>query len=162
MASALLAWLVAIPLLGLATGLRCMTPIAVLCWFAYLGHLRVEGTWASWTANSVSVGVFTVLAAAELVGDKLPAIPSRIEIGPLGARLFFAGLLGAIGATVLGGLVLEGVLLGTIGAVLGSFGGFTMRRDLVERLRSKDWPVAVAEDAVAVGCSVIALHIVSG
>jgi len=36
---AILSWLLAIPLLGVTTGLRAMTPMAVLCWFAYLGYL---------------------------------------------------------------------------------------------------------------------------
>ena len=59
-------------------GDRCMssmTPIAVVCWAAWLGWLPLEGTWAFWTAKLVSAIVFTVLAVGEWVGDTLPVTP---------------------------------------------------------------------------------------
>jgi uncharacterized membrane protein len=49
MAMEMIAWLIALPVLGAVTGLRTMTPMAVLCWFAYAGHLPVDDTWAFWT-----------------------------------------------------------------------------------------------------------------
>ena len=54
-----------------------MTPIAVLCWFAYRGHLPLAGTWGQWAGRPVSVIVFAVLAVGELIGDKLPMTPNR-------------------------------------------------------------------------------------
>jgi len=87
MAIAIMSWLLAIPLLGVATGLRSLTGIAVLCWFAYLGYLPVGGTWASWTASVAAVAVFTVLAIGEYIVDKLPHTPDRTAPGPLLARL---------------------------------------------------------------------------
>ena len=42
MAMAMLTWLVAVPLLGLVTGMRSMTAMAVLCWFAYRGDLSLD------------------------------------------------------------------------------------------------------------------------
>ena len=60
MVIAMMSWLLAIPLLGAATGLRSLTPMAVLCWFAYLGYLPVGGTWAGWTTSrSTGGGVST-------------------------------------------------------------------------------------------------------
>jgi uncharacterized membrane protein len=161
MAVAILAWLVAIPLLGAATGMRTMTPIALVCWCAHLGYLPVQGTWAFWTAHTVSVVVFSVAALGEYVGDKLPSTPSRIAPGPLAARLVFGALVGAIAATSLRGAGLEGALLGVIGALLGSFGGFTVRRDIVEHFGWRDWPVALAEDLTTLACSAFALRIIA-
>jgi uncharacterized membrane protein len=161
MANAILAWLVAIPLLGVATGLRTMTPIALVCWCAHLGYLPVQGTWAFWIAHMVSVVVFTLAAVGEYIGDKLPMTPNRIAPGPLGARLVFGGLVGAIAATALRGAGLEGALLGIVGAVLGSFGGFTVRRDVVEHFGCRDWPVALVEDVITLACSAFALRIVT-
>ena len=83
MGSTVAAWMIAIPLLGVATGARSMTPIAVVCWFAHLGLLPVDHTWAFWTANLASVIVFTALALGEYIGDKLPKTPNRIAPGPL-------------------------------------------------------------------------------
>ena len=159
---AVLAWLVAIPLLGVVTGLRTMTPMAVLCWFAYVGHLPVDDTWASWTGKLTTTIIFTVLAVGELAGDKLPRIPDRTARFPLISRLCFGGLVGAIVATGLDGSILEGILLGVGGALIGAFGGFLIRRELVEQLGSKDWHVAVAEDAIAITCAVLAMGVVTG
>src|SRR4030088_2470050 len=112
MAMAILTWLVAVPLLGLVTGMRSMTAMAVLCWFAYRGHLSLDGTWASWAAKLVTAIIFTVLALGELVADKLPKTPNRTAVGPLLVRVVFGGLVGAIVAAGLNGSEFEGIILG--------------------------------------------------
>jgi uncharacterized membrane protein len=161
MAIAMLSWLLAIPLLGLTTGLRSMTPMAVLCWYAHFGYLPVDGTWASWTARLWVAILFTVLAVGELVADKLPRTPSRISAGPLVWRLILGGVAGSIAATAMQGPGLEGVLLGVVGAVLGAFAGFMIRRDLPVKLACADWQVAVAEDAFAILCAIFSMHVVT-
>jgi uncharacterized membrane protein len=162
MAMAVMAWIVAIPLLGAATGMRTFTPMAVLCWFAYAGYVPLDGTWAFWAASLVAAILFTVLALAELVGDKLPRTPDRTSTGPLLARLAVGGLIGGIVAAALNGSGIEGVLLGLGGVLVGAFGGYLIRHEIVERSGGKDWPVAVAEDLVTVGFAVVALGIVTG
>jgi uncharacterized membrane protein len=162
MAVAIMSWLLAIPLLGVTTGLRTFTPIAVLCWFSYFGYTQVDGTWASWTARLWVAVLFTVLALGEYVGDKLPQTPDRISKGPLLARLVFGGLVGSIAATSMYGPGLEGVLLGVLGALLGAFGGYMVRRDLVEKLGCADWNVAVVEDLFTLAAAGFAMHVVTG
>jgi len=115
MAVEVMSWLFAIPLLGICTGLRSLTPMAVICWFAWLGYLPVDGTWAAWTGRLWVAIVFTVLALGELVADKLPKTPNRTSTGPLLARLVLGGLGGSICATALNGSGLEGVLLSVRG-----------------------------------------------
>jgi uncharacterized membrane protein len=158
---AILSWLLAIPLLGVTTGLRAMTPMAVLCWFAYLGYLPLEGTWAAWMASFAAVATFTVLALAEIVADKLPRAPNRISLGPLTARLVFGGLIGLIAATAMTGPGREGVLLGVVGAAFGAFAGFMIRRDMVERIGCAEWKVALVEDLIAVACAGFAMHVIT-
>ena len=162
MAMEIIAWLIALPLLGAVTGLRTMTPMAVLCWFAYAGYLPVDGTWAFWTAKLVTAVVFTVLAVGELVGDKLPNTPNRIAPVPLIARLVFGGLVGSIVAVGMDGPGIEGVILGVLGALVGTYGGFLIRREIVQRMGCKDWYVALVEDVIAVGCAVLAMGVVTG
>ncbi len=162
MTMAVLAWLVAIPLLGVLTGLRTMTPIAVLCWFAYRGDLPVGDTWASWAGKLTVAIIFSVLAVAELVGDKLPQTPNRIAPFPLVARLCFGGLVGALVATGLDGSVVEGVMLGAGGALVGAFGGFLVRREVVEKMECKDWQAALVEDFITVSCSILMMGVVTG
>jgi uncharacterized membrane protein len=158
----MMAWLIAIPLLGLVNGMRTMTPIAVLCWFAYAGYLPVGGTWAFWSAKLVVAIVFTVLALGEFIVDKLPKTPNRIAPGPLVARLLFGGLVAAIVAVALDGSGLEAVILAVAGVLIGAFASFVVRRDLVARSGSKDWPVAVVEDISAVVLAIFAMGIITG
>lgn len=162
MALAMISWLIAIPLLGFITGLRTMIPIAIFCWFAYLGYLPISDTWAFWTARLVTVIVFSVLAAGELIGDKLPKTPSRTSPGPLLARLAFGGLIGALGATALNGSAIEGAFLGVIAAALGAFSGLHLRHYAVQQTGWQDWRIATVEDAVAVLSAIFALSVISG
>ena len=162
MAMAIITWLIAIPLLGVVTGMRSMTAMAVLCWFAYRGDLSLDGTWASWAAKLVTAIIFTVLALVEIAADKLSKTPNRTAVGPLLGRVVMGGLVGAIVAAGLNGSEFEGAILGVGGALVGSFGGFLVRREIVLRQGCKDWPVALAEDASAIICAVLAMGVVTG
>ncbi|MDP9040238.1 MAG: DUF4126 family protein [Acidobacteriota bacterium] len=161
MATEMVSWMLAIPLLGFATGLRTMTPMAVLCWYSWLRALPVEGTWAFWVGKLVTAVVFTVLAAGELIADKLPQTPSRVSAFPLAARLVFGGLVGAISAISLEGPGLEGVVLGVVGAAIGAFVGFMLRRHLVSSFDCADWKIAVPEDLIAIVCALFAAHVIT-
>jgi uncharacterized membrane protein len=162
MAMAIMTWLIAIPLLGVVTGMRSMTAMAVLCWFAYRGDLSLDDTWASWAGKLVTAIIFTVLALAELLADKLPKTPNRTAPGPLIVRVIIGGLVGSIVAAGLDGSEFEGVILCVGGALVGAFGGFLIRREIVLKLHSRDWPVALLEDASAILCAVLAMGVVTG
>jgi uncharacterized membrane protein len=162
MAMAILTWLIAIPLLGVVTGMRTMTAMAVLCWFAYKGDLSLDDTWASWAAKLGTAILFTVLALGEYFVDKLPKTPNRTAPALLLSRVVVGGLVGAIVAAGLDGSEFEGVILAVGGALIGAFGGFLIRRELVLRTGGKDWPVALAEDASALLGAVLAMGVVTG
>ena len=159
MALEIMSWLIAIPMLGFATGLRSMTPIAVLCWFAYSSQLSAD--WAPWISHLSLAIVFTILALGEIAADKTARIPDRVSPAPLTWRLILGGFVGAIAATSMQGAGLEGVVLGVIGALIGAFGGYMLRRDLVQKLDCKDWHVAVAEDMITILASIYALRVIS-
>ena len=162
MAMAMMTWLIAIPLLGVVTGMRSMTAMAVLCWFAYRGDLSLDDTWATWAAKLVTAIIFSVLALGEYVGDKLGKTPNRTAPALLLARVVLGGLVGAIVAAGLNGSEVEGVILGVGGVLIGTFGGFLIRREIVLRLGCKDWPVALVEDVSAIVFAVLAMGIVTG
>ena len=162
MSISILAWLVAIPVLGVVTGLRAMTPMAVLCFFAYRGDLDVAGTWAFWTAKPITAIVFILLALGEYVGDKLPKTPNRTAPFPLAARVAFGGLVGALAATGLHGSALEGGSLGAVSALAGAFLGLYLRQRLTRGGSFPDFPVALGEDVLAIGLSFLATGIVTG
>jgi uncharacterized membrane protein len=162
MAMAIMTWLIAIPLLGVVTGMRTMTAMAALCWFAYRGDLPLDDTWAFWAGKLVTAIIFSVLALGEYFVDKLPKTPNRTAPPLLLARVLMGGLVGAIVASGLNGSEFEGIILGVGGALIGTFGGYLVRREIVLRLGSKDWPVALTEDASAILCAVLAMGVVTG
>ena len=157
----ILAWLIGIPLLGALTGSRAMTPIAVVCWFAWAGHLGADTTWAFWASHKISAILFTVLALGELVGDKLPSTPNRTALLPLLARIAFGGLCGALAATALHGPWIEGAILAALAALAGTFVGFHLRRYLVATMGLKDLHVALAEDVLVIALSVFAMGLIT-
>ena len=162
MALEMMTWLIAIPLLGVVTGMRSLTAFAVLCWFVHAGLLPLEDTWAAWVGKLSTCVIVTLLALAELVADKLPKTPNRTAPVPLLARVIIGGMLGWIVAMGLQGSDVEGIILGVGGALIGTFAGFLIRRELVIRSGGKDWPVALAEDVSAILGAIFAMGIITG
>ncbi|HLI78250.1 MAG TPA: DUF4126 family protein [Acidobacteriaceae bacterium] len=149
---------VAPSLLGVSTGLRSFTPLAVAAWFARTGKLPLEGTWASWLAHPAAVGTLTAAAVGEYVGDKLPGTPARTAPVPLVGRIILGGLVGAVVATAFKRKVAGGVALGTLGALVGSYGGFYARKGLTAGTGLPDLPVAITGDSAAVALAVRSLR----
>jgi uncharacterized membrane protein len=98
--------------MGALSGLRTFTPPAVV---SHLGLVpRLPRRWR-WLRSSRAAKVIAGLAVSELVGDKLPWTPSRLETGALIARASSGAAVGAVIAAADGG---RGRTIAT-GAVLG-------------------------------------------
>jgi uncharacterized membrane protein len=136
--------------IGILAGLRSLTAPAVVAWAGHFGWLRLDPP-LSFIGSAPSAVIFTLLAAAELVVDKLPQTPSRTAPLGLGARIGTGGLSGACVAAAGGQDAVVGAVLGAAGGVAGAFAGYQARTRLVEALGTRDWMVAVVEDLVAIG-----------
>jgi uncharacterized membrane protein len=136
-------------LIGLLSGLRSLTPIAVVSWAIRLGVLKLQGP-LSWIGSTAAVAVFTALAIVELVTDKLPKTSSRTAPPGLIARIVLGALAGA--CVAMAGVVayLVGAVLGVVGALVGAFGGYQARTRLVKALGSPDFVIALVEDLVTI------------
>jgi uncharacterized membrane protein len=145
-------WIV---LLGIVTGMRTMTGIAVVCWAAWLGTLPEHG-WAVWATYLVSALIFTGFAIGEYIGDTRANTPSRKAPGPALARIVFGALVGALAATAIFEPVAGGVLAGAGGALIGTWGGYAARMWGARRL-GRDLPVALSESALALLLAVAAI-----
>src|ERR1700734_4225805 len=93
----LLAWGICV-----IAGLRSFTAPAVVAWAAYLRWINLTGRWDAWVGLLITVIVFTVLAAGELVLDQLPKTPSRTAPPSFVARLVSGGFAGAVIGTARG------------------------------------------------------------
>ena len=143
-------------LIGVIAGLRAMTAPAAICWAAYLGWFSLAGTPLAFMGAIWAVGVFTLLALLELVGDQLPSTPSRKVPMQFGARLVMGGLAGAaIGAAHQ--MLVPGLVAGIVGAVIGTYGGAAFRAGLAKRF-GRDLPAALVEDAVAIGGALLVVR----
>lgn len=140
-------------LLGITTGLRSMTALAVLCWFAWLRLLPQAG-WAHWAGSLAAVSLLTLAAVGEYVGDTLPQAPNRTAPLGLTARFVLGALTGALAARALFEPVAGGVIFASIGTAMGAFGGYHVRIFWSKTL-GRDLPVALLESAIAVGLAVL-------
>lgn len=142
-------------LLGVVSGLRSMTAPAIVAWGAGLGWLHLEGTPLSFLGVTWARYLLTLFMVAELVADKLPRTPSRTLLGPFVARVLLGGLAGAALAVGSGSSLALGAVLGALGGIAGTFGGYQARTGLVRALRVPDYVVALAEDGVAIGGAIL-------
>jgi uncharacterized membrane protein len=136
--------------IGFVAGLRSMTAPAAVSWAACYGGLNLQGTPLHFLGSSLAVAIFSLAALAEYVADKLPRTPNRTSAGPLIGRILLGGLSGAALVTAHGGMLLGGAALGGVGAVIGAYVGYQVRRRLVRGAGAQDTVVAVSEDAVAI------------
>jgi uncharacterized membrane protein len=133
--------------IGMLSGLRALSPIAVICWVAMLHRLSLTG-WVSFVGSKVAVGVFSLGAVGELVSDKLPRTPSRLKQPGFSVRIVtgaFCGLVLAYAAPV---SLAVGVILGGAGAVAGTYLGYFVRTRTTAKFGLPDLPVALVEDAI--------------
>jgi uncharacterized membrane protein len=140
-------------LIGVITGLRSLTAPAAVSWAARLGWLHLENTWLAFLGSAIVPYILSVLAIGELIADKLPKTPSRKTPVPFTARVVIGAMCGAaIGAP--SQLLIGGLLAGAVGAVAGTLGGYEVRTRLVRATGGKDTPIALLEDAIAIGGAV--------
>lgn len=147
--------LVRAALLGVLSGSRSATPLAVLA----LNHEAQEarGGWQRWRLfrSPLGRGALVAAGAGELVGDKLPATPSRIDTGPLVGRVVSGAVAGiAMAGTGRRGTPVAAALAGASGALVGSWLFYRARKAVVEKTGLPDVAVALVEDAVAISGSV--------
>ena len=142
-------------LLGIVAGLRAFTAPAAVSWAAHLGWLHLDGTWAAFLGYAWTPWIFSVLAFVEYVTDQLPSTPSRKVPLQFGARLVSGAFSGAAVATA-GGSWVIGLIVGAIGAAIGTFGGAEVRARLAAAF-GQDPPAGLLEDFVAIALAALTL-----
>lgn len=141
--------------IGIIAGLRALTAPAVVCWAAHLGWLNLQNSHLAWMGSTAAVAIFSILALAEIINDKLPATGSRTAPPSLVIRSITGALAGTALAIAASQSVLLGIVLGVIGALAGSFLGYEVRHRIVTGLKIPDFPIALVEDAIAIGCGLL-------
>ncbi|MDV6281990.1 hypothetical protein [Rhodococcus jostii] len=131
--------------IGVASGLRSSTGIAAAL---------LSG--APGSAHRARVVGATALVGGELVADKNPNVPSRLSQPALTGRLIAGGGGAAALAHRDRADTASALIIGTVGALAGSYGGAWWRQWAGRRM--PDWQAAIAEDAVALTMAAAALR----
>jgi uncharacterized membrane protein len=136
--------------LGFVTGLRSQMALALLAQAVARADVPGDGTRPfRLLAHPAVRGLLAAASVGELVGDKLPVIPSRLEAGPLAGRLALGAAAGALAGRSAGTGGVTGAALGAVGAAAGSSAGYHLRALLTRRTPVPDAVWAVAEDVAA-------------
>jgi uncharacterized membrane protein len=142
--------------LGFAGGLRLVMPFAVES--VYLSREGPDIADGGWTLDLLArrrVAVVLGLGAlAEIVIDKTPFPPTRVEPLPLAGRVIASGSACALSCLAEGRTSTSGALIGSVAAVAGSVFGYSMRT----RLPLPAWLLAVTEDGLALALSLFAVQ----
>jgi uncharacterized membrane protein len=136
--------------MGAVAGLRSMAAPAALSRAAAdgrVGSLR-DTPFALLGSSKVST-LLTLFEVGELVGDKLPTLPSRTSPPPLIGRAASGALVSAALFASEGRRAATGGVLGAASAVAGAYAGERLRARIGQKTGVPDPAVALLEDAVA-------------
>ncbi|MBV8695680.1 MAG: DUF4126 family protein [Chloroflexi bacterium] len=148
-----------VAMLGFATGLRTMTPLS---WLNSDGLLKatpgMESSPLLNTLQSPTIQtMIRLLAAGELFADKLPIIPSRTSLGPLGARLVIGGLAGMLLCRQYNQPPLAGAVVGGTSALISSYLASSLRKNLSKKARIPDFLLGMGEDMLVLRLGKLAM-----
>lgn len=154
--------------LGVGGGFRAWPPLGALA-LTYEQAPAGRG-WRRWPVlrNKWARAVLVGVAAYELVADKLPDTQSRLALTVQPSHVD-TGLLGRVGTVALGGAALGseqraagamavGAAFAGLGALIGNFGGYFVRKAVVEATGLPDPVVALVGDAATLLLVTVAVH----
>ena len=139
------------PVMGFATlaGMRSMSAPAFLShYLARQPHAGLAGSRLRFLQKPGTAGVLKLLAAGEMVADKLPGTPDRIAPPVLLGRLLSGALVGAAWYRSRHGSALGGGVLGGLVAVAATFVSYALRTGISEKSGVPVALVGVGEDAL--------------
>lgn len=139
-------------IIGIVAGLRSMMAPTAVAWAASCGRLGLDSSWLAFLGYRFTPWILSLLAIGELITDQLPSTPSRKVPVQFGGRLLTGGVSGAAIGVGTGSWIV-GLLLGLVGAAIGTLGGAAVRGRMAAAFGS-DRPAALIEDAVAILASI--------
>ena len=139
--------------IGAVAGLRTLTAPAVLAWAAKNELIQLGSSPFAALISAKASERITDFAVSELIADKLPFTPSRLNAAPLASRIVSGAVCGATISGVMKRPLSEGAIFGGLGAIVGALVGYHARKRLSRQMPGLG--VAVLEDALAVGGGVL-------
>ncbi len=129
--------------LGVVAGMRSLSAPALLRgWISRQRHLAPTPL-----DHVATPTVLAVMAAGEMVADKLPFTPDRTSPPSVAFRALSGALVGGSFCAANRRNPVAGAVIGAVGAVAATYAAFHLRRYLVKERGLPDMVVALAEDA---------------
>jgi uncharacterized membrane protein len=134
--------------IGAVCGLRTFTGPALIAAAGNRKTLKLKRTPLAWLASDRAVGTATLLAAGELIADKLSFMPNRTDAPGLAARFISGAICGMAiaGRRKRGERIMSGIVGGTA-AIAAAYAGYQYRK----HVKLPSLAAALLEDAIAVG-----------
>ncbi|GAB3530018.1 DUF4126 family protein [Pontibacter brevis] len=136
---------------GALAGMRSLAAPTLLSHFlSEAGSAPLRNTPLRFLGNSTVAMVLKGLAASEMLGDKVPGVPDRIEPPSLVMRSASGALAGAAVYMMNNRKAIEGAAVGAAAAVAATYGSFYLRKTLCEKTSLADPIFGALEDALVI------------
>lgn len=136
---------------GALAGMRSLAAPTLLSHFLSRdGKSLLQDTPLSFLGNSTVAMILKGLAASEMVGDKVPGVPDRIEPPSLIMRSASGALAGAALYLMNNKKAYEGAAIGAAAAIAATYGTFYLRKTLSKNTSLADPIYGALEDALVV------------
>jgi len=135
---------------GLIAGMRSSSAPAMLSnHFCRHRSAALQRSKWKWFCSRQASAILSVMAAGEVLADKVPSIPDRIAAPSLVGRALSGALAGAVLDKATGGKTPAAPWVGATAAVAATFASFYARRALSRKI--SDRKVAIMEDLIVYG-----------
>ncbi len=136
--------------IGLVAGMRSMVAPAIISRHLSSRKLRKRTSGAiAWLGNPTAARWLTIMAAGEMIGDKMPFMQDRIEPPALLGRMASGAICGAAVAGYRADSQVSGAVIGAGAAAASTYAAYHLRAAAGRHLPIPDPVTGAAEDALA-------------
>jgi uncharacterized membrane protein len=141
--------------LGALAGMRTLSaPVVATHILSNHPSKKLEKSPLRFMQSTTVAAVLKVLSVTELIADKLPSTPNRIEPGGVAGRTLSGALAGASIYKAVGGKALTGALIGGAAAIAATYGSYYLRKSVVKANHIADPLIGATEDALVIGAGI--------
>jgi len=141
--------------IGILAGMRTLSaPVITTHILSNRPSKKLEKSPLKFMQSTTVAAVLKVLSVTELIADKLPSTPNRIEPAGVAGRGLSGALAGASIYKAVGGKALTGALIGGAAAIAATYASYHLRKNIVKANHIADPLIGAAEDALVIGAGI--------
>ncbi|MGN6639692.1 MAG: DUF4126 family protein [Mucilaginibacter sp.] len=137
--------------LGTIAGMRSMSAPAVAAYMLRNEPIPFDDLILKLIRSEKFTKIITILAAAELIADKLPFAPARIKPASIMVRSITGALSSMLIAKENNDDKKTAGRIGLVAAIVSTFAFYYLRRETGKKLKIDDYLLGITEDILAAG-----------